>query len=69
MPIPGARYRVMRTKGGKKVRLAFKGKGKVVEAKNLETGAIHTPGEFAADRKRRKPKGATHAMRSFGGRE
>ena len=52
MPIPGARYRVMTTKSGKKIRLAFKGKGKVVEAKNLKTGAMHTPQEFAADRAR-----------------
>jgi hypothetical protein len=25
----------------------------VVEAKNLKTGATHTPGEFAEDRKKR----------------
>ena len=48
MPIPGARYRVKTMKGGKKVRLAFKG-SKVVEAKNLMSGATHTPAEFAAD--------------------
>ena len=48
MPIPGARYRVKTTKTGKKVRLAFAA-GKVVEAKNLKTGAVHTPGEFAED--------------------
>lgn len=40
------RYRV--TKG--KVRLAFLGTT-VVEAKNLKTGAIHTPEEFAANRR------------------
>lgn len=39
MPIPGAKYRVKTTKRGKKIRLAFK-KGKVVEAKNLKTGAV-----------------------------
>lgn len=51
MPLgPGIRYRVV-TRGGKKIRLAFKGKGKVVEAKNLKTGATHTPAEFAADRR------------------
>lgn len=33
MPIPGARYRVVK-KGGKKIRLAFKG-NKVVEHKVL----------------------------------
>ena len=35
MPVPkGARYRVV-TRGGQKIRLAFVGKGKVVEAKKL----------------------------------
>ena len=52
MPIKGARYRVKTTKAGKKVRLAFKGKGKVVEAKNLDTGETHTPADFARDQKR-----------------
>jgi hypothetical protein len=33
------------------VRLAFKG-NKVIEAKNMETGAMHTPAEFARDRRR-----------------
>ena len=51
MPIKGARYRVKTTASGKKVRLAFKG-NKVVEAKNLKSGATHTPREFAADRRR-----------------
>lgn len=55
MPIPGAKYRVVK-RNGKKVRLAFV-KGKVVEAKNLETGEIHTTGEFAADRKKKKKRG------------
>lgn len=54
MPLKGIRYRVTRTETGKKVRLAFKGKDKVAEAKNLETGATHTPAEFAKDRKKRK---------------
>lgn len=53
MPLPGARYRVKTTSHGKHVRLAFRG-GSVVEAKNLATGATHTPAEFAADRARRK---------------
>lgn len=44
MPLEGARYRM---KNG--VRLAFKG-GKVVEAKNMATGKVHTPEEFAAER-------------------
>lgn len=43
---------------GGKVRLAFRGgsaarkTGTVVEAKNVKTGATHTPAEFARDRKR-----------------
>ena len=54
MPLgKGVRYRVKKTKSGKKIRLAFKGK-KVIEAKNLKTGKTHTPKEFAADRKRKK---------------
>lgn len=56
MPISGARYRVKTTSSGKRVRLAFKG-NKVVEAKNIDSGDVHTPAEFAADRKRRKKKG------------
>lgn len=31
------------------VRLAFRG-NQVIEAKNMKTGAIHTPSEFASDR-------------------
>lgn len=55
MPLgKGVRYRVT-TRGGKKVRLAFKN-GKVVEAKNLKTGKTHTQEEFKKDRKRRKKK-------------
>ena len=54
MPLgKGVRYRVKQTSKGP-VRLAFKGKGKVVEAKNLRTGKRHTPAEFAAERKRAK---------------
>ena len=53
MPLgPGIRYRVT-TKGGKKVRLAFRG-NEVVEAKNLKSGKTHTPAEFQADKKRRR---------------
>ena len=51
MPIKGATYGV--TKSG--VRLAFK-KGKVVEAKSLKSGKIHTPAEFKADRAKAKKK-------------
>lgn len=47
MPLgKGVRYRM---KDG--VRLAFKG-DRVVEAKNMKTGATHTLAEFARDRKR-----------------
>lgn len=51
MPIQGARYRY---KKGTNIRLAFKGKGTVVEAKNMASGKIHTPDEFARERKMRK---------------
>jgi len=54
MPLPkGTRYRVKQTPKGP-VRLAIRGKGTVVEAKNLKTGATHTPREFKAERKRKK---------------
>ena len=54
MPLAHVRYRVT-TKNGHEIRLAFrggkrKGQGTVVEAKNLESGATHTPAEFAKDR-------------------
>ena len=53
MPLgKSVRYRVVR-RGKKKIRLAFKGKGTVIEAKNLSTGATHTPSEFRKDRKKR----------------
>ncbi len=49
MPLgPGVRYRYRK---GTKVRLAFRG-NQVVEAKNMKTGATHTPAEFAADRRK-----------------
>ncbi len=61
MPLgKGVRYRVKTTKGGKKVRLAFAPGGKVIEAKNLESGATHTPAEFKADRKRKLRKAVYH---------
>jgi hypothetical protein len=41
---------------GKKVRLHFTAGGNVNEAKNMETGATHTPGEFAQDRKMLKKR-------------
>lgn len=54
MPLgPGVRYRVRTTTSGKKIRLAFRG-NKVIEAKNLKTGKVHTPAEFAQDRRKRR---------------
>lgn len=52
MPIQGAEYRY---KKGTDIRLAFVGK-KVVEAKNMKTGEVHTPSEFKSDEKRKKHK-------------
>lgn len=56
MPLPkGTRFRTMTTKSGKRVRLAFRrGTNPVIEAKNIDTGATHTPAEFAADRRKRR---------------
>ena len=54
MPLPsGTRYRVKTTPSGKKIRLAFLGPRTVIEAKNLKTGATHTPAEVAADRRKK----------------
>lgn len=67
MPLgPGVRYRVKQTPKGP-VRLAFRGKGTVVESKNLKTGAVHSPAEFATDRARRqarKPAGQWRRKKS-----
>jgi hypothetical protein len=49
MPIPGGGHYAV--KNG--VRLHFDKSGKVNEAKNLKTGATHTPAEFKADSKKR----------------
>ena len=67
MPLDDVRYRVHRTTSGKKVRLAFRGH-KVVEAKNIETGATHSPSDFAADRarKRRSLADQVTSMRAAG---
>ena len=51
MPVGPGRYRVKTEPSGQKVRLHFTPGGTVNEAKNLKTGATHTPGEFAKDRK------------------
>ena len=55
MPLKNVRYRVKQTPKGP-VRLAFRGKGNVVEAKNLKTGATHTPADFKKDKTRKKAK-------------
>jgi hypothetical protein len=53
MPLgKNVRYAMKKTSKGM-VRLAFKN-GKVVEAKNMKTKKIHTPKEFAADKKKAK---------------
>ena len=46
MPLPkGTRYRVKTTKAGEKIRLAFaKGTNRVLETKNLKSGATHRMG-------------------------
>ncbi len=49
MPIKGAKYRMKPMKGGGYERLAFQG-NKVVETKNMKSGATHSPAEFKADR-------------------
>ena len=59
MPLPkGTRFRVKTTKSGEKIRLAFapgapRQGAEPIEAKNLRTGATHTPAEFARDRRKR----------------
>ena len=50
MPLKGVRYRYRK---GTDIRLAFRG-NKVVEAKNMKTGATHTPAEFAQDERKRR---------------
>jgi hypothetical protein len=56
MPVGKGRYRVVTTASGEKVRLHFTTGGKVNEAKNLKTGATHTPAEFKADKKKKGKK-------------
>ena len=67
MPIEGARYRVHTTKSGKKIRLAFKG-NKVVESKNLKSGATHTPAEFGSDARGRAAAHLSKTMKHRGGK-
>jgi hypothetical protein len=54
MPVGKGKYRVITTSSGEKIRLHWTPGGKVNEAKNLKTGATHTPAEFKADAKKRK---------------
>lgn len=50
MPVGPGRYRTVTTSGGKHVRLHFTPGGTVNEAKNMKTGATHTPAEFRRDK-------------------
>jgi hypothetical protein len=52
MPVGSGKFRVVQTSKGP-VRLHIKPNGDVNEAKNLKTGATHTPKEFRADQKRK----------------
>lgn len=53
MPVPkSTRYAMKKTKKGM-VRLAFSG-SKVIEAKNMKTGAKHTQAEFKKDAKKKR---------------
>ncbi|MEK7148680.1 MAG: hypothetical protein AAB770_02060 [Patescibacteria group bacterium] len=53
MPLPKSTHYGV-TKSG--VRLAFNKKGKVIEAKSLKSGKVHTQAEFKADMKKTKKK-------------
>lgn len=65
MPLGGnVRFRVKQTAKGP-VRLAFRD-GEVVEAKNLKTGAVHSPGEFERERRRSNARGARRALSKNG---
>lgn len=55
MPVGPGKYRVTQTPKGP-VRLHITPSGAVNEAKNLKTGATHTPAEFKADRKKGSKK-------------
>ena len=57
MPLKGARYRVKTTASGKKVRLAFKGKGRVVEAKKTSLKGKGANRTLKGTDKRRPSKG------------
>jgi hypothetical protein len=53
MPIKDGKYRIVDTPKGP-VRLHFNRQGVVDEAKNMRTGATHSPAEFAKDRKNKE---------------
>ena len=53
MPLEGGRLRVKTTPKGEKIRLHFTDGGRVNEAKSLASGKVHTPVDFARDRKRK----------------
>ena len=60
MPLPeGTSYRWKTYSDGAKVRLAFRN-GDVIEAKS-SSGKVHTPREFAADRKRKASRASIQA--------
>jgi hypothetical protein len=52
MPVGEGRFRVKTMPSGAKVRLHFTPKGQVNEAKNLESGATHSPADFRKDKRR-----------------
>lgn len=54
MSVGQGTYRVKTLPNGVKVRLHFTPSGAVNEAKNLKTGATHTPAEFKADKRKKK---------------
>lgn len=56
MPVGPGKYRTITTSSGEKIRLHWTPGGKVNEAKNLRTGATHTPAEFKADKKKKGKK-------------
>ena len=54
MPTGPGRFRIVTTRTGKGVRLHFKrGSNAVDEAKSLSSGKVHTPADFARDRRNR----------------
>lgn len=59
MPLPsGTRYRVKSYPGGKKVRLAFNKKGKVIEAKSMKD-------VLAANIRNRKSKSKSKSSKKY----